>query len=100
MQTLKPSHWRTIRAYLLTALAVGVSIPLRLLLDPVLGDKLVFVTVFPIVVVAAWCAGVGPALLATALGSAGVAFFILEPRHSFAIASPEYRVGIVVNGVV
>jgi len=100
MQSLGPSHWRTIHAYLLTALAVAVSIPLRLALDPVLGDKMAFVTVFPVVVVTAWCAGVGQALLATALGSAAVAFFILEPRHSFAIASPEYRVGIVVNAVV
>src|SRR5437762_6186753 len=100
MHSLQSSHWRVSRAYLLTALAVAVSIPLRLLLDPVLGDKLVFVTVFPIVVVAAWCAGVGPALMATVLGSAAVAFFILEPRNSFAIASPEYRVGIVVNAAV
>ncbi len=89
-----------IRAYALTAMAVAVSIPLRLLLDPLLGDKMAFVTVFPIVVVAAWWAGVGPALMATALGSAGVAFFVLEPRNSFAIASPEYRVGIIVNAVV
>src|SRR5438067_10209788 len=100
MQSLVPPYWRTIRAYLLTALAVGLSIPLRLLLDPVLGDKMAFVTVFPIVVVTAWCAGVGPALMATALGSAAVAFFVLEPRNSFAIASPEYRIGIVVNAIV
>src|SRR5436853_51845 len=100
MQSLESLPWRTIRAYLFTALAVGLSMPLRLLLDPALGDKMAFVTVFPIVVVAAWCAGVGPALFATALGSAGVAFFILEPRFSFAIASSEYRIGIVVNAVV
>jgi len=100
MQTLNHSRWRVIRAYLLTALAIAVSIPLRLLLDLVLGDKMPFVTVFPVVVVAAWCAGVGPALLATALGTAAVAFFVLEPRNSFAIAAPEYRVGIVVNAVV
>jgi PAS domain S-box-containing protein len=100
MQSLKSPHWRTIRAYLLTALAVALSIPLRLLLDPVLGDKMAFVTAFPVVVVAAWCSGVGPALMATALGSAGVAFFVLQPRNSFAIASSEDRVGIVVNAIV
>src|SRR5436305_15282357 len=100
MQSLEHSRWRTIHAYLLTALAIALSIPLRLLLDPVLGDKMAFVTVFPIVVVTAWCAGVGPALMATALGSAAVAFFVLEPRNSFAIASLEYRIGIVFNALV
>jgi PAS domain S-box-containing protein len=100
MQSSTQSNWRVIRAYLLTALALAVCIPLRLLLDPLLGDKMPFVTVFPVVVVAAWWAGVGPALMATALGSAGIAFFVLEPRNSFTIASPEYRVGIIVNAVV
>src|SRR4029079_8265911 len=89
MQSSTQSNWRVIRAYLLTALALAVCIPLRLLLDPLLGDKMPFVTVFPVVVVAAWWAGVGPALMATALGSAGIAFFVLEPRNSFTIASPE-----------
>jgi len=117
--TLLPRKWKTptsqrvahekrrnivrlssLQPYILTAVAIALSIPARLLLDPWLGDKLAFVTMFPVVVIAAWWAGPGPAVMATLLGTAGFAFFVLEPRSSFAIASPEYRIGVAVNAVV
>jgi PAS domain S-box-containing protein len=93
--------WQTIvTPYALTAIAVALAIPVRLVLDPLLGDKLAFVTVFPVIVVSAWYAGAGPALMATFLGSLAVAYFILEPRGSFAIAQREYQIGIFVNAVI
>jgi PAS domain S-box-containing protein len=100
MTGMKKAPWATIGPYFYTAIAIGLSIPARLLLDPVVGDKMPFVAMFPVVVVSAWYAGAGPALMATFLGSIGVAFFILEPRNSLVIAQPEFRIGIFINGLV
>jgi PAS domain S-box-containing protein len=47
-----------------------VAIGLRLLLDPWLGVRVPFITLFGAVIVAAWYGGAGPALLAAALGYA------------------------------
>jgi len=64
----------SLQPYILTAVAIALSIPARLLLDPWLGDKLAFVTMFPVVVIAAWWAGPGPAVMATLLGTAASRF--------------------------
>ena len=92
--------WPRARPYLLTALAIAAAIPLRLLLDPILGDKMAFVTMFPIVIASAWYAGARPALLGTLLGTAGVVFFVMAPRYTFVIAHSEDRAGAVINVVI
>ena len=83
-------------AVVLTALAVL----LRWSLDPWLGDRLPFLTLFAALVFTAWWAGRGPALLALLVGAVGVAFFVLQPRYSFAINQFEYQIGLVLYGVV
>ena len=74
-----------IERYALTVLAVVCTVGLRLLLNPVLGNRAPYMFfVFPI-----WVAkrlwGRGPGLLATLLGGISVWYFIVEPRFSFAI---------------
>src|SRR5947209_5099319 len=83
-------------AVILTALAVV----LRLLLDPLLGEHLPFITLFAAVGFVAWYGGRGPALLALLAGALGVTVFVLQPRYSFAVAQPEYQVGLLLYGVV
>ena len=64
MVTLKGTPARLAATLAVTALAVTA----RWLLKPVLGTELPYVTLFAAVVLAAWHAGTGYALLASALG--------------------------------
>lgn len=81
-------------------LAVAVAMGVRLLLDPLLGDRAPFLILFFAVGFAAWWGGRGPAILAVVTGAIGTAFFLLPPRYSLTIHHPEYQVGLVVYVVV
>src|SRR5262245_66639599 len=63
-------------ALLVTVLATWI----RLLLDPVFGDALPFITYFVAVVAVAWYGGFGPALVAGVLCTLAADYFILPPR--------------------
>jgi PAS domain-containing protein len=65
--------WR----YGIAVLAVAATASLRLILEPWLGQRLPFITLFFGIFVAAWYGGLGPALLATALGTFISAFVFL-----------------------
>ena len=64
-------------------LAVGVALGLKLLLDPLITDQSPFLLLAGAVVVGAWFGGLGPGLLATALGALGADYFFLPPEGSF-----------------
>lgn len=91
---------RSAAAYSLALAAMFVAVGVRLLLQPFLGDRLPFITLFLAVAVAAWYGGRGPALLTFLTGAVAVAFFILEPRYSFAVSQIEYGVGFALYAVV
>jgi PAS domain S-box-containing protein len=82
------------------ALAVGLATAVRLLLDPVLEDRAPFFTYLLAILVVARYGGLGPALAALALSWPAVAYFILEPRGSFAIDKPEQQEGFVLFTLV
>ena len=82
-------------AYGSAVAVVLVATAARVLLDPLLSDRLPFLTLFAAVAVTARYAGFGPSLLALGLGALTVAFFVLEPRYSFVVHHPEYRIGLV-----
>jgi PAS domain S-box-containing protein len=54
---------------------VAAALALRALLDPWLGARVPYITLFGAVIVAAWYGGVGPSLLAAALGYVATTFF-------------------------
>ena len=56
-------------AYSVAVLAPAISLLLRWLLWPVLGDSVPHMTFFPAVMIAAYFGGFWPGLLATALGA-------------------------------
>jgi PAS domain S-box-containing protein len=73
------------------ALAVGLvmaALLLRWLLDPILQGNLPFWTFWLAVGVAVWRGGLGPALLAVALGFIVGVFFFVEPRNTLALTGP------------
>jgi PAS domain S-box-containing protein len=91
---------RSAAAYGLALAAMIAAVGVRLLLHPLLGDRLPFITLFLAVAVAAWYGGRGPALLTFVTGALAVGFFILEPRYSFAVAQIEYQVGFLLYAAV
>ena len=83
-------------------LSVAVAIGARLLLNPVLGAQFPFATVFLAVLFTAWFGGFRPALAAVVLGALGSDFFLIPPRHNFALIGPDRQMGMalyVVTGL-
>src|SRR5438132_9756630 len=71
--------------YGIAVLSVAAAAGVRWLLTPLLGENIPFATFFLAVIVAAWHGGVGPALLAAALGSLfAVRFFVPAQGVHFA----------------
>jgi PAS domain S-box-containing protein len=87
-------------AYGVALAAVIAAVVVRLLLGPLLGDRLPFVTLFLAVAFAAWYGGRGPALLALVTGAVAVALLVLEPRYTFAVGQIEYQVGLALYAAV
>jgi len=73
----------TVLVYGITVAAVSAAALGRLLIEPVVGSNVPFITLFPAVVVAAWIGGFGPALLATVLGFLFSLFYFTPPRFQF-----------------
>jgi CHASE3 domain sensor protein len=72
-----------IERYGATVLAVACTLAIRLVLDPMLGDRAPFLFFVLMIVVVKRLWGRGPGLLATLLGGIAAWYFILEPRFSF-----------------
>ena len=66
----------------------------RVLLTPVLGFELPFITLFPALFVAAWVGGFGPSLLATVLGAACAVVMFFPPAYSLSINGPVAQLGV------
>ena len=70
--------------YLVALMAVGAALGLRVALDPWLGARTPYITVFGAVIVAAWYGGFGPGLVAAAVGWIGGDLLFVEPRGRLA----------------
>jgi len=66
--------------YLIALLAVCAALGLRAGLDPWLGARVPYITLFGAVIVAAWFGGAGPALAAAPVAWLGAQFLFIEPR--------------------
>src|SRR5918997_552308 len=77
-------HTRFLR-YAIATLAVLLVIALKLLLDPYITGQSPFLLLAAAVMVGAWFGGLGPGLLATALGVLTADYFFLEPIGSFSM---------------
>ncbi|HEX6155687.1 MAG TPA: DUF4118 domain-containing protein, partial [Burkholderiales bacterium] len=76
-----PRRWLP---YVVALLAVGAALGLRLALDPWLGARVPFITLFGAVIVAAWYGGAVPALVAAIGGWVGCELLFIEPRGTIA----------------
>jgi len=85
----------TFARYAVAIAAILFALFLGTLLNPILGAKNPYHTVWAAIVFAAWYCGLGPSILATLIGLAGVCYYLLPPIHSFAIASPADLYGMI-----
>ena len=70
--------------YGVAVVAVALVLLLKLALDPLFVEhQSPFLMLAGAVMVAAWFGGLGPGLLATALGALSSDYFFLEPLHAF-----------------
>jgi PAS domain S-box-containing protein len=65
-----------------------------------LGATSPFLLLIPAITVVAWCGGLGPGLVATALGALVGAYFFFEPRFSFRVDSPTEVLTVVLFGLL
>ncbi len=81
--------------YAAAAVATGLAVAVRSLLDPMLGDQLPLVTLFGAVAFAGWYGGVGPGVAASLLGFALCSALFIEPRGAFRLSQPLGWIGLV-----
>jgi PAS domain S-box-containing protein len=78
-----------ISGYLVSLAAVATAALIRLLLWPVLGGSVPYMTFFPATVFAAWFAGLWPGCLAAVAGGTTAFFFILEAPTGSRFNTPD-----------
>jgi PAS domain S-box-containing protein len=65
-------------------------------LDPIWGERLPYITLFPAIMVSAWFGGFGPGLTTTLLSAVGAAYFWVLPARSLHITDPGELTGLAV----
>src|SRR5262245_39180518 len=89
------ANTRRLVAYAVAGLAPGVSLLARLRIGPeVMDEHALYIVFCPAVMIAAYLGGFRTGLLATLISAAAVAYFFLEPPHSFRIATAHDAVGL------
>ncbi len=80
--------------YVLAVIIAMVSLYLRSLLTPLLGESNPYLTAWLAVVFCSWYFGLGPAIAGGVVCVLGIDYFFLSPVHSFAIEARSEFYGI------
>jgi signal transduction histidine kinase len=82
------------------ALSVAIlAVAARWALNPVLGDYLPYVTLFPAVAFGAWFCGVGPSALLVVVGMLGARYLFVAPKFSLIIPDIPQSAGLLAFAV-
>ena len=81
--------------YIVAFCAVILALAVRWALNPVLGDYVPYVTLYPAVALAAWCCGLGPSALVTLVGIVGARYLFLSPKYTLSIPDSSQVVGVL-----
>jgi len=90
---------RKLPAYGVAMLTTAIMGWVRWKLAPILGNTAVFIPFIIPVIFAGAVGGMGPGLLATALGAATVTFFFLPPLGTFDLIQSGHAVGLLIYAV-
>ena len=86
---------RNVIRYALAILATVAALLLRKLLDPLLGAKYPYNTMFLAVAFSAWYGGIGPSIVAIAMGGGAILYWFLPPYRSFSVRSSAEWFGLL-----
>lgn len=89
---------KQLATYCASLTVVAIALALGVALYPMLD--LPFLVMLVAIVFAAWIGGKGPAIAALIAGAIGIAYFVLEPRFSFAVSAREYQFGLAIYFLV
>ena len=94
-----PATWNfenPLKHYALALLAVAISLLIRTLVDPILGESSAYLILFPAIVFSALFCGVGPSLVAIVAALAGTRYWFMQPAYTFALPeTPQLLAGTV-----
>jgi PAS domain S-box-containing protein len=97
---LLTSAWtKSVRGYVVAVLLVAMFLALRMAFQPWFGPRVTFLQFFPGIFLAAWWAGFGPGLVATALSAVTAMAFLLPP-DGLAVGNPADIVSLAVFVVI
>jgi signal transduction histidine kinase len=85
--------------YIVAFCAVVSALGVRWALNPLFGDSLPYVTLYPAVALAAWCCGIGPSTLVTLVAMVGARYLFLSPKYSLSIPDFPQILGVVAFAV-
>jgi signal transduction histidine kinase len=86
---------RTAVRYAVALLVTAVALLVRLALNPLLADRVPYITLFPAVAFCAWYCGVGPSMLGGIVAIVGLRYWFLPPVHSLRVHGTPQAVGIL-----
>lgn len=81
--------------YALALLLTAASLLVDRALDPVAGDSLRYVIMFPAIASSAWFLGLGPSILATMIASAGLNFSLVFPGQTSGLSPEKQAFGML-----
>ena len=86
--------------YAFALFAITAATYIRILLQPLIDERLPFATFTLAVILVAWVCGAGPACLALILSTFSAAHFVIPPENSLSIEEPHERIALLVFFVV
>jgi PAS domain S-box-containing protein len=97
---LQGYRWPPLTRYLLAVVTTAVCVLFRWALDPILGDAVPYISIFPAIIFCTWYFGTGPSILSSILGLIAAHYLFFAPRYSLAVYGPGELVQISVFLVV
>jgi K+-sensing histidine kinase KdpD len=89
-------HSANLANYALAILATALSLAVRTVLDPILGNYGLYLAIFPAVIFSAWYCGLWPSVVSTALAFIGETYWFVEPRRSMSISDTAFVISAFV----
>jgi two-component system NarL family sensor kinase len=86
--------------YGLAILAAMAALLLRGLLSPLLGESNPYHTIWAAVVFSAWYCGLGPSIVTTLVGAAGVWYWFMPHVHLFELQDPKHEISGILGFLV
>ena len=81
--------------YAAALLVTTIVFLIRLLLNPIFGDYLPYITFFPAIAFSAWFCGTGPSILSVVVTILAARYWFIAPTHAFSLPHTAQSLGIV-----